>query len=84
MKKDEVINQLFDDKQCFLINNYKDLKESLTNSARRKFERFLAETDDDIIKGLKNDIKMLLYNKQKIPLNTKKKLIKNAINKLYF
>ncbi len=72
MKKDEVIDQLFDDKQCFLIDNYKELKNSLKESTRRKFERFLTETDDQVINGLKDDIKMLLYNKRKIPLGTKR------------
>ena len=72
--KNDVINQLFDDKQCFLITTYRDIKGSLKTSTRRKFERFMNEPDKSVIEGLKENIKLLLYNKRDIPQNTFKSI----------
>ena len=72
--KDEVVNQLFDDKQCFLIDIYKEVKHTLKESQRRKFERFLNEPDKDVIEGLKKEIKLDLYNDRHIPENNRKAL----------
>ena len=38
----------------------------------RKFQRFLDHKDEDkIILGIKNDLKLLLYNNKKIPEKTR-------------
>jgi chorismate mutase len=68
----EVIDQLFDDKQCFLIDKFNDLKDDLNPIALKKFNRFINHSDDDIYKNLKKDIKLLLYNKRDIPLKTRR------------
>ena len=47
--KDEAVNQLFDDKQCFLISTYKNIKNTITPRNREKFERFMTEIDNEII-----------------------------------
>ncbi len=72
-KKLEVINQLFDDSQCFLIDKYKELEDNLCEITKKKFGRFMNEDDDTVIDNLKNDIVLMLYNKRDIPINTKKK-----------
>ena len=72
INKDEVINQLFDDNQCFLNDKYKKLNNDLDNITKRKYGRFIEETDEKIIEGIKHDIKLLLYNKRNIPMNTRK------------
>lgn len=62
MKKTEVIDQLFDDKQCFLIDNFKEMKHTLKPSVRKKFERFMMDDNINTIRKLKSEIKELLYN----------------------
>jgi len=73
VNKSDVIDQLFDDKQYYLIDKYEEIKDTLDPQTRKKFERFIHETDEEVIQGLKNDIKLLLYNKRDIPMRTKKK-----------
>jgi len=69
--QEEVVDQLFDDKQCFLLDAYKEVKNTLAPSAQIKFERFKNETDDEIIAGLKREIRLHLYNKRDIPMRTR-------------
>lgn len=69
--KDEVVNQLFDDSQCVLIDRYKELYSFLPDITKKKFQKFKMETDDEIIDGIKHDITLLLYNNRHIPLETK-------------
>ena len=73
-EKSDVINQLFDDKQCYLIDKYNELKDDLDPVTIKKFGRFLNHSDDEIYDGIKKDIKLLLYNKRDIPLKTRKSL----------
>ena len=61
-RKEDVINQLFDDSQCFLIEMYKELKDKLKKADQIKFERFKNEDDINIIKEIKQEIKDYLYN----------------------
>jgi len=71
VEKDDVIDQLFDDKACYLNSMFKELKNHLNNKTKIKYSRFMHETDRAIIEGLKRDIKLLLYNKRDIPLKTR-------------
>ena len=70
----EVIDQLFDDKQCFLIAVYNEIKNSLEPKTRIKFERFKNETDKNTIDKLKHEIKLYLYNNRKEPMNRMKSM----------
>jgi len=72
--KDEAVDQLFDDKQCFLIATYKDIKDTVPSRSREKFERFMNESDKAIIDNLKKEIKLMLYNKSHIPIKTKNEM----------
>jgi len=77
--KTEIIDQLFDDKQFYLIDKYNQIKHKLDKKTRERFERFIGEDDEEVLKELKNDIKLLLYNKRKIPMITKRKFEKDNI-----
>jgi len=72
--KDEAIDQLFDDKACYLNAMFKELKNQLAKKTIDKYSRFMNDTDEKVIENIKNDIKKLLYNKRHIPLATKKKM----------
>lgn len=79
-----VINTLRDDKQIFLENKFEEFYDSLEKTTQKKFKKFLAEKDSDIvINRYKESIRLLLYNKRGIVINTKDKLdklIKDKIN----
>lgn len=77
--KKDVIEQMFDDKQCFLLDMYNELKPTLPPNARAKFERFMNEDNAEIINGLKREIKLYLYNKKNIPMDTKKLIDSNKL-----
>ena len=66
---------MFDDKQCFLLDMYKELKHTIPENARIKFERFMNENDPAVIKNLKYEIKQHLYNRKHIPISTKKLIL---------
>ena len=70
--KDDVVDQLFDDNQCFLLDKFNELNNTLDQLTVRKFGRFKNEIDDNIIKNIKNEIKLLLYNNRYIPIKTRK------------
>ena len=67
----EIVNQLFDDKEDFLNTMYKELKHTLKRSTIDKYSRFMNNDDKNIIINIKKDIKNLLLNKNYIPKETK-------------
>ena len=71
VEKDDVIDQLFDDKACYLNSMFKELRNILSNKTKVKYSRFMNETEKAIIDSLKRDIKLLLYNKRDIPMRTR-------------
>ncbi len=70
--RDEVINQLLDDKHVFLIAKYKELKKKLDVRTDKKFKTFNDDKDDHVNVNLKKQVKLMLYNKRHMPLKTKK------------
>jgi len=74
--KDEVVDQLFDDKSCYLTAMFKDLKNKnkLDKSTINKYTRFMNETNEKELKSIKMDIKRLLYDKNSIPRETRNKM----------
>jgi hypothetical protein len=73
--KEELINKIYEDKKNYIEENLDVFLDSLTISRKKALERWL-DTDDDNrkIKEIKNDIKLLLYNKRKMPIDTHKLL----------
>jgi len=75
--KDDLIDKMYDNKRDYIEENLDDFLDSLTPSQQRALHRWLNVDDDHhYIKKIKNDIKLLLYNKRKMPLNNK---LQNAI-----
>ena len=85
----EVINTLRDDSRIFLENKFDEFYDSLDEETKKKFGRFLSEADSNIvIDRYKNDVRLLLYNKRGIVINTRnnpnlKNDINNALPQLY-
>jgi hypothetical protein len=68
----EVINALRDDSRVFLENKFDEFYDSLDEETKKKFGRFLSEADTNIvINRYKNDLRLLLYNKRGIVINTR-------------
>jgi hypothetical protein len=78
-EKEEIVNQLFDDKETFLADKYNEYFDNLDDITKKKFKRFLELTDVETKKKLKHEIKLLIYNKRQIPLKTKKLINQNEI-----
>jgi len=71
-ERDGVLQQLVDDKTAVLSDKFDELLVKLDEPTIRKFQRFLDQKDDDtVISGIKNDLKLLLYNNKKIPERTR-------------
>ncbi len=70
--KTELIDKLYDDKKSYIEDNFEEFCEKLTHSQRRAMDRWLNIDDEDPkVKAIKEDIKLLLYNKRDIPMQTK-------------
>ena len=67
------IDDMYDDKSYILINKYDEIRDSLDEKTIKKFNRFVNNKDSIEEKEfVLNHIKLLLYNKKKIPLKTKR------------
>jgi hypothetical protein len=70
--KNELVDSIYDDKKDFIEENIRDFCESLTGSKKTAIFNWLKmDDDDDKIKEIKEEIKLLLYNKKHIPITTK-------------
>ena len=68
--KDILINKIYDDKKNYIEENLDEFIDSLSMSRKKALERWLTTDDDDEkISKLKNEIKLLLYNKRDLILN---------------
>lgn len=79
--KDDLIDKMYDDKRNYIEENLDDFLDSLTNSQRNALHRWMNVDDDHpYIKKIKNDIKLLLYNKRRIPLDNNHNQMKDLDN----
>jgi hypothetical protein len=63
--KDELINKIYDDKKNYIEENIDNFIESLSTSRKKALDRWLDTCDnDDRILKIKNEIRLLLYNKR--------------------
>ena len=63
--KDELINKIYDDKKNYIEENLDEFIDSLSTSRKKALERWLSTDDaDEKINKVKNEIKLLLYNKR--------------------
>lgn len=73
VNKQELINKIYDNKKDYIEDNKASFYASLTKSQKNALERWISTDDDDTkIKDVKERMKLLLYNKKHIPMNTKK------------
>lgn len=69
----DVIHQLFEDNNDYLIDQFKEKEEELDEMTKRKFSKYLSKQDDKkVIIGVKRNIKQNLYNKKHIPMSINK------------
>ena len=76
--KDTIIEDLYEKKYDFLDENFENIYNELSESQQKAFKRFLeihdkADTNKQfkkIIDKIKQDLKFLLYNNKKIPIDT--------------
>jgi Zinc finger, C2H2 type/C2H2-type zinc finger len=74
--KDALIDKLYDDKRNYIEENLDDFIDSLSNSQKNALYRWMdADDDHDYIRKIKNDIKLMLYNKRNLPINNKGNMI---------
>jgi len=72
---DEVLNELINYKIYELEEKFDEIMNSLDKSVIKKFQNFLDKKEEDYTKNLiKKDLKILLYNKRFIPIETSKQL----------
>ena len=70
--KTELIDKLYESKKAFVEGNLEDFCDLLTPSQKRALDRWLnVDEEDPKISEIKEKIKLLLYNKRSIPLQTK-------------
>jgi hypothetical protein len=71
----KVLDELYEFTRDYLEDKYDEIEEELLESVKKKFKKFIKneENDKKISKEIKKRLKLLVYNKRKIPINTKKK-----------
>jgi len=74
--KSELIDKIYDNKKNYIEENVEEFYDSLSPSRKRALERWF-NTDDEHekIKEIKERIKLLLYNKRNIVINSKNTLL---------
>jgi hypothetical protein len=71
--KDELINKIYDDKKNYIEENLDDFVDSLTEPRKKALDRWLETDDEDEkISKIKNEIKLLLYNKRNFIVDKQK------------
>jgi len=77
--KEDLINKIYDDKKNYIEENLDDFVGSLSVSRKKALDRWLEMADDDnAVSKIKEELKLLLYNKKDIVINDtteKKKLV---------
>ena len=64
---------IIEDKQAFLEEQFYEFIETLSDSARQKFNKFLEQCGEEVVKErMFNAIKMILYNKKHFIIDSRK------------
>jgi hypothetical protein len=80
--KDDLINKIYDDKKNYIEENIDDFVDSLSVSRKRALERWIASDDnDDRIVKVKTEIKLLLYNKRNLVIDSQEDGVKGSNKK---
>ena len=79
--KDDLIDKMYDDKRDYIEDNLEDFLKSLTVSQTNAMHRWLnADDDHHYVKKIKNDIKLLLYNKRDLAKSIKNRTVVSNID----
>jgi hypothetical protein len=78
-RKDEIIDNIYETAEAFLIEKFDDLKKGLGKDTLSKYTRWLNEhTQDERENIAKEQIKLLLYNEKDMVIELRKKQSKNG------
>ena len=78
MSKERVVDDLYQEKKDHVEENPETFLESLSGPKQRALRRWLDTPDEDIrVKRVKDEIKLLLYNKRNIPMKSRNPEIEN-------
>jgi hypothetical protein len=78
--RDLIINDMLDNGSFILEEKFEKLLNQLDEFTVKKFRRFLSLKDENrVIINIKNDLKLLLYNKRKMTEETKNKVANKLI-----
>ena len=78
-RRDEIIDNIYETAEAFLIDKFDDLKEGLGKDTLTKYTRWLNEhTQDERENVAKEQIKLLLYNEKDMVIELRKKQSKNG------
>jgi hypothetical protein len=74
-KKDDIMDTIIDNTNGYLAEKFDEFikDNSLDEATIRKYQRYLDEQDDaSVKKTIKEEIKLILYNNRKLPMNIRK------------
>ena len=73
INRKDIIDDMYDDGSNILIEKMEELENSnIEENIKRKFRRFIEKKEEENIKSMiKEDIKLLLYNKKEVIRNVK-------------
>jgi hypothetical protein len=70
--RNDLLDRIYDDKKSYIEENIDEFVNSLSTSRKNALKRWLDTNDEDKkIADVKERMKLLLYNKRKIPINTR-------------
>jgi|SaaInlStandDraft_4_1057021.scaffolds.fasta_scaffold01771_2 hypothetical protein len=78
--KKGIIQQMIGESKDILIEKFGILKKDLPSSSITKFKNFIEKKDDEnIVVWMENEVKLMLYNNRKLPMNQRKIMEKEFI-----
>jgi hypothetical protein len=85
VRKNDLIDDVYEQKRDYIYINMDNYSKSLSKIQRESIDRWMLlddiNPDDPVIKRIKSDIELMLYNKKNIPITTTEKMIGSIDNK---
>lgn len=72
--KDELAEDIYERKRAHIIENWETFADQLTETQKKALKRWLSSKDDKDAELLKDDIKRVLYENRKLPMEKKKEI----------
>jgi hypothetical protein len=84
VRKNDLIDDVYEQKRDYIYINMDNYSKSLSKIQRESIDRWMLlddiNPDDPVIKRIKSDIELMLYNKKNIPITTTEKMIGSIDN----